>query len=184
MGRREIPIARRVFNLLTGFSLLLCVTATTAWALTRLQHSVSEIGPGEPRWLLVCGGGRVTLDDGPRWRAEWHEAGRTLTRWIDENERLLATDDYALGLAGAVWRIDPPRAVRVLTDLAAERDGLPPPPKVTPPRPVSVYSVSLSTVVLLTAALPAAHAIWAATGRRPPASTRQERGRVVRAMRL
>ena len=159
-------MARRLLNLLGFLSLLVCVVAATAWAQPRSERIVREIGFGEPRWLLACGEGRVTLDDGPRWRAEWHEIGRTLTRWINENERLLATDGYSLGLADAVWRTDPPRAVRVLTDLAAEREGLPPPPKVTPPRPVSVHSVSLPTVVLLTAALPAAQAIWAAAGRR------------------
>ena len=155
---------RRLLNLLTLLSLLLFAGTTAAWALTRSEHSVTEIGPGEPRWVLVCGGGRVTLDDGPRWRAEWHEAGRTLTRWINENERLLATDDYALGLANAVWQFHPERAVRVLTDLAAGREGLPPPPKVTPPRPVRQYSASLGLIFLAAAALPAARVVWAGAG--------------------
>ena len=168
---------RRLLNLLTLFSLLLSAGTAAAWALTRSQHSVTEIGPGEPRWVLVCGGGRVALDDGPRRRAEWPEAGRTLTRWINENERLLAGDDYALGLANAVWQFNPERAVRVLTVLAADREGLPPPPKVTPPRPVRQYSASLASIILLAAALPAARAVWAGAGwRRRRARARRKAG--------
>ena len=167
---------RRLLNLLALLSLLLFAGTAAAWALTRSEHSVTEIGLGEPRWVLACGGGRVTLDDGPRWRAEWHEAGRTLTRWINENERRLATDGYALELANAVWPLDPPKAIRVLTELAADRD-LQPPPQITPPRSVRQFSVSFATLALATAALPVGRAMWVAVGwRRRRAAARRSAG--------
>lgn len=80
-------MARRLLNLLTLLSLLLSVAAASAWALTRSERSITEFHVGGVWWVIDCGGGRLTLHDTPRWRAEWHEVGRTLSHWIAENER-------------------------------------------------------------------------------------------------
>ena len=81
-------MTRRLLNLLTALSLLACASVLALWAHSAAHPSEFQFAPGDVRWAVRLGGGRLEVHNGPQrqWEQQqwWREAKR-----LREEGRLL-----------------------------------------------------------------------------------------------
>jgi hypothetical protein len=158
-------MTRRLLNLLTLLSALLCVAVVVLWMFSAPGDYVIELGFGPTRWRLTTEARGLTLDDRPRGLAEVKESGRLLSQWAESNRRLLEPLEAELEMARLLAMSDPWRSAAEFEQVARAA-GLPPPPALKTPRPLVQHTIRYGMLLSVAAALPAARLAWLGLGRR------------------
>ena len=99
-------MTRRVFNLLTALSLLLCVAVAGLWARSLVRQDVVSYA-GDAVWSLESGGGELRLRVDcvtSHRRFEYHSGRPNSLRWIMKGQRLEKRELRLLGFGYGTFR--------------------------------------------------------------------------------
>ena len=81
---------RRLPNLLTAVSLVLCVAVCVLWACSYWRPQQFYVTAYEARWAITAAGKRVSVHNGPQLQLERHQWHIETSRLREEGERLRA----------------------------------------------------------------------------------------------